>query len=82
MWPTTSAKATVRRGPGRDGSRPAGTDTVWYIRYRDRYRRSGPGWRFVRRELHLQWVEEHPVAMVVPPPDRAARPGPQGAGTG
>jgi hypothetical protein len=41
---------------------------VWFIRYRDQYRRSGAGWRFVRRELHLQWVEEHPVtALGVPP---------------
>ena len=42
---------------------PAATDTVWFIRYFDRYRRSGAGWRFERRELHLQWVEEHPVAV-------------------
>jgi len=59
---------------GTDGSGPAGTDTVWYIRYRDRYRRSGPDWRFVRRELHLQWVEEHPVTMVGAPPGEAAGP--------
>jgi SnoaL-like domain len=38
------------------------TDTVWFIRYRDTYRRTRSGWRFARRELHLQWVEEHPVA--------------------
>jgi hypothetical protein len=60
-------------GNGPDGSRRAeptraGTDTVWFIRYRDRYRRSGPTWRFVRRELHLEWVEEHPVALLGPPP--------------
>ncbi len=48
----------------------AGTDTVWFIRYHDRYRRTGPEWRIVRRELHLQWVEEHPVALLGPPPDR------------
>jgi hypothetical protein len=60
-------------GPGPvDGAGPArparaGTDTVWFIRYRDRYRRSGPTWRFVRRELHLQWVEEHPVALLGAP---------------
>jgi hypothetical protein len=37
-----------------DGSGGAGegTDTVWYIRYRDDYRHTGSGWRFVRRELH------------------------------
>ena len=67
---------------GTDGPGPAGTDTVWYIRYRDRYRRSGPDWRFVRRELHLQWVEEHPVAAVGVPPVDPTRPGTQGTGTG
>ncbi len=54
-------------GAGADG--PAGTDTVWFIRYRDRYRRSATAWRFTRRELHLQWVEEHPVALVGPAGD-------------
>lgn len=49
------------------GLGPAGTDTVWFIRYRDRYRRSATGWRFERRELHLQWVEEHPVALLGAP---------------
>jgi ketosteroid isomerase-like protein len=49
------------------GAGPAGTDTVWFIRYRDRYRRSGADWRFARRELHLQWVEEHPVALLGAP---------------
>ena len=43
---------------------PAGTDMVWFIRYRDQYRRTGLGWKFVRRELHLQWVEEHPVRVL------------------
>jgi ketosteroid isomerase-like protein len=51
--------------PGSVG--PAGTDTVWFIRYRDQYRRSTAGWRFERRELHLQWVEEHPVARLGAP---------------
>ncbi len=54
---------------GAVGPVPAGTDTVWFIRYRDRYRRSGPGWRFLRRELHLQWVEEHPVTVLSRRPD-------------
>ncbi len=53
--------------PGADG--PAGTDTVWFIRYRDQYRRTGSVWRIVRRELHLQWVEEHLVSVLGPPPD-------------
>jgi len=52
-----------------------GTDVVWFIRYRDAYRVTDEGWRFVRRQLNLQWVEEHAVAPpgiaspVVPPPD-------------
>lgn len=53
---------------GAEDTVPAGTDTVWFIRYHDRYRRAGPGWRFVRRELHLQWVEEHPVTVLGAPP--------------
>jgi SnoaL-like domain len=39
-----------------------GTDTVWFIRYRDDYVRTTDGWRFGRRALHLQWIEEHPVS--------------------
>ena len=42
----------------------AGNDTVWFIRYRDRYVRTDGGWRIERRELHLQWVEERPVALL------------------
>ena len=49
--------------PGTPGP---GTDMVWFIRYRDDYRRTDSGWRFVRRELHLQWVEDRPVGMVTP----------------
>jgi SnoaL-like domain len=49
---------------GPEGS--VATDMVWYIRYRDGYRRTDAGWRFVRRELHLQWVEDHPVRALVP----------------
>jgi hypothetical protein len=41
-----------------------GTDAVWYIRYLDSYRRTAAGWRIVRRELHLEWVEERPVALI------------------
>ncbi len=51
---------------GADGG-PAGTDMVWFIRYRDRYRHTASGWRIARRELHLQWVEEHPVSALGPP---------------
>ncbi len=58
-----------RGAAGPAGDDPAGTDTVWFIRYRDRYRRTGSTWKIVRRELHLQWVEEHPVSVLGPPPD-------------
>jgi ketosteroid isomerase-like protein len=46
------------------GDGPAGTDSVWLIRYRDDYERTAAGWRIARRELHLQWVEEHPVTVL------------------
>jgi hypothetical protein len=52
-------------GAGLSGQ--AGTDMVWFIRYRDQYRRSGTAWRLERRELHLQWVEEHPVSVLGAP---------------
>lgn len=48
------------------GTAGPGIDTVWFIRYRDDCRRTDTGWRFVRRELHLQWVEDRPVGMVGP----------------
>jgi ketosteroid isomerase-like protein len=58
-----------RAEDGRSEDGRAGTDSVWFIRYRDQYRRTGAGWRIERRELHLQWVEERPVAVLgaVPP---------------
>jgi len=60
----TGAEGTV-------GGGPVGTDTVWFIRYRDDYVRTDAGWRIERRELHLQWVEEHPVAVLgATPTDR------------
>ncbi len=40
-----------------------GTDQVWHIRYRDAYRNTDTGWKFTRRELHLLWVEEHPISV-------------------
>jgi hypothetical protein len=51
-----------------------GTDTVWFIRYHDTYRSTESGWRFARRELHLQWVEERAIASpgVLPPVDAPA----------
>lgn len=46
------------------GAGAPGTDAVWYIRYLDDYRRTPAGWRIVRRELHLEWVEERPVSLI------------------
>ncbi len=56
----------VRAGRGAAGG--PGTDTVWFIRYTDDYVRTAEGWRFARRTLHLQWVEEHPVMLLPPGP--------------
>ena len=64
--PCVAHHVSAPTDPGADG--PAGTDTVWFIRYHDRYRRTGSDWRIARRELHLQWIEEHPVALLGPPP--------------
>lgn len=41
---------------------PDGTDLVWHLTYRDRYRRTGAGWRFARRDLHVDVVEKRAVA--------------------
>lgn len=38
------------------------TDLVWHVRYLDDYRRTPVGWRFRRRELHLDVVESRRVA--------------------
>lgn len=38
-----------------------GTDLVWFLRYHDDYVRTSDGWRFVRRSLHVAWLEERPV---------------------
>ncbi len=74
--PCVAHHVTGRSADGRAGRAtrgpPAGTDSVWFIRYRDDYRPDRAGWRFVRRELHLQWVEEHPVAVLGARPDRSA----------
>lgn len=58
--PTFPAGAAVPETPS-DGS-----DLIWYIRYRDDYRRVDNGWRFARRSVHLQWVEERPVLKMAP----------------
>jgi SnoaL-like protein len=49
------------------GAPPEATDTVWFIRYEDDYRRREGWWRFRRRVLHLQWVEHHRVDEIGPP---------------
>lgn len=41
---------------------PDATSLVWHVTYRDRYRRTGAGWRFARRDLHVDVVEQRPVA--------------------
>jgi hypothetical protein len=42
---------------------PDGSDVllVWAIRYQDRWRRDASGWKFVRRELLVDWEELRPV---------------------
>jgi hypothetical protein len=63
---------TAAEGEGTEGDKTEatagagakGTDAVWYIRYLDDYRRTAAGWRIVRRELHLEWVEERPVSLI------------------
>jgi ketosteroid isomerase-like protein len=37
-------------------------DRVLYIRYVDSYARTSQGWRFSRRELHVQWESVLPVS--------------------
>jgi len=60
---TGVAHHLVASAPDPKGTAPAapGTDTVWFLRYEDRYRRGPAGWRIARRELHLRWIEERPV---------------------
>jgi hypothetical protein len=43
-----------------------GSDFIWYIRYRDDYRRVDSHWKFARRSVHLLWVEERPVIKMAP----------------
>ncbi len=45
---------------GDDGA----TDLVLTIRYHDAYARTPDGWRFARREVHILWTSEHPVAVM------------------
>jgi hypothetical protein len=62
----TTATGTVlcvaHHASAAEGRSGGGTDTVWFIRYHDTYRSTDSGWRFARRELHLQWVEERSIA--------------------
>ena len=63
----TAAEGEGSEGEGseeRAGAGADGTDAVWYIRYLDDYRRTPAGWRIVRRELHLEWVEQRPVSLI------------------
>ncbi len=36
-------------------------DHVLHIRYEDRYLRSEDGWRFVHRDVRVQWVDDRPL---------------------
>ena len=37
-------------------------DLVWHLRYRDTYRETPDGWRFARREVHVDLVSERPLS--------------------
>nr|UXE44601.1 hypothetical protein Hi04_10k_c2835_00005 [uncultured bacterium] len=37
------------------------TDHVWHLRYLDDYVETADGWRFARREVHVDLVEARPV---------------------
>jgi hypothetical protein len=50
--------------PGTAG--PGGLDTVWYLRYVDRYVRVGGRWLLTRRALHRRGIEERRIAHVGP----------------
>ncbi len=54
------------RATGRAVDDGPGTDTVWYLRYEDAYRRTGSGWRIARRALHLRDLEVRAVARLGP----------------
>ncbi len=43
-----------------------GSDTVWYLRYVDVYRRTEHGWRIARRALHLRDLEVRTVRVLGP----------------
>ena len=56
--PDTAAEASAESSDG--------SDLIWYIRYSDDYRRVDGHWKFARRSIHLQWVEERPVVKMAP----------------
>jgi len=37
------------------------TDLVWHLRYLDDYVETADGWRFARREVHVDLVERRPL---------------------
>lgn len=41
-----------------------GSDTIWSVRYRDRFRRTEEGWRFASRHVGVEWVAEQPAVVV------------------
>ncbi|MBS9533112.1 hypothetical protein KIH27_05850 [Mycobacterium sp. M1] len=41
-------------------------DLIWYLRYADRYERTGTGWRFARRALTIDAIESRPARAVRP----------------
>lgn len=43
------------------------SDYVMFIRYQDDYARTPQGWRFVRRELAVDWTETRAAAAHTPP---------------
>jgi ketosteroid isomerase-like protein len=49
-------------------------DLMWHLHYRDSYRRTERGWRFVRRELVIDVIESRPVARARPHGIGAQRP--------
>ena len=58
-----SVAAVAQHWTERDGRL---TDLIWYLRYADRYQRTGTGWRIARRELTIDAIETRPAARVRP----------------
>ena len=62
----TAADPQPDPGAGASAEPSDGSDFIWYIRYGDDYRRVDGHWKFARRSIHLQWVEERPVVKMAP----------------